>query len=165
MLSLFRKKKALGLLKENAAQERFANKIVSACIRFQQKWADFMQRHTERLSHNGKLITLSLFCLTTGSLSICLISSSVTTRKGSAFTVIHLKKLPHAIKSGDENTKASLLVTEAGFEKIQRFRFYMDSLARNPSGKKKCDSILSQRPGLMDSVLLIEKIYQSQNKK
>jgi hypothetical protein len=165
MLSLFRKKKPYGLLKENAAQERFANNIVSACIRFQQRWADFMQRHTERLSRNGKLITLSLFCLTTGSLSIYLIASSVTMGKGSVFTVIHLKKLPNAIKSGDENTKASLIATKDGFERIQRFRLYMDSLAGSPSGKKLYDSILGQRPGLMDSLFLIEKIYQSHNKK
>ncbi len=165
MLSLFRKRKTQSSVKENAAQERLANNIVSACIRFQQRWADFMQRHTERLSRNGKLIILSSFCLTAGSLSIYFIASSVTSRKASSFTMIHLKKTPYAVKSGDENTKALLIVTKAEFEKIQRFRIYMDSLARSPSGKKLRDSILSQRPGLMDSIHLIENIYQSQNKK
>lgn len=165
MLSLFRKRKAHGSLKENAAQERLANSIVSACIRFQQRWADFMQRHTERLSRNGKLIILSLFCLTAGSLSVYFIWSSVTSHKASSIPVIHLKKPPYALKSGDEDTKAWVIVSKAEYEKIQRFRFYMDSLARSPSGKHIYDSILSRRPGLMDSIFFIENIYQSQNKK
>lgn len=165
MLSLFRKRKTQSSVKENAAQERLANNIVSACIRFQQRWADFMQHHTERLSRNGKLIILSLFCLTAGSLSVYFIVSSVMSRKASSITVIHFKQPPYAVKSGDENTKALVIVSEAEYTKILRFKLYMDSLARSPSGKELYESILSERPGLMDSVLLIEKIYQSQNKK
>jgi len=165
MLSLFRKKKTKNVGKENIAQERLANNIVSACIRLQQRWANFMQRYTERLSRNGKLIALSLFCLTAGSLSIYFIASSMTSRKVSSFTVVHLTKPPYAGKSGDESTKALIIVSKAEYEKIQRFRRYMDSLARSPSDKKVYDSILIHRPGLMDSVLLIETIYLSQNKK
>lgn len=165
MLPLFRKKKNHSSIKENAAQERLASSIVSACIRFQQRWADFMQHHTERLSRNGKLIILSLFCLTAGSLSIYFIATSMMSRKAPSFTVTHLKKPLSADKSGDENTKALLIVSKDEYEKIQRFRFYMDSLARSPSGKRLYDSILSQRPGLMDSILLIENIYQSQIKR
>jgi len=165
MLSLFRKRKTQSSVKVNVAQERLANNIVSACIRFQQRWANFMQCHTERLSRNGKLIILSLFCVTAGSVSIYLIASSVTSHKASSFTVIHLKRTPYAVTAGDENTKALVIVSKAEYERIQRFRFYMDSLARSPSGKKVHDIIPIQRPGLMDSVLLIEKIYQSQYKK
>lgn len=165
MLSLFRKKKTPGSRKENAAQERLANSIVSACLRFQQKWADFMLRHTERFSRNGKLIILSLFCAAATSLSIYFIISGVTGRKASSFTVIPLKKPPYAVKAGDEKTKALVIISEEEYKKINRFRYYMDSLARSPSGKQLYDSILSHRPGLMDSILLIENIYQSQNKK
>lgn len=165
MLSLFRKNKTHGSSTENEAQERLANDIVSACFRFQRKWADFMQRHTERFSRNGKLVILSLFCVVAASLSIYLIASGVTSREASSFTVIHFKKPRYAVKTGDENTKALVIVSNDEYKKIQRFRLYMDSLARSPSGKKLHDSILRQRPGLIDSILLTEKINQSQNKK
>lgn len=165
MLSLFRKKKTKSAVKENVAQERLANNIVSTCIRLQQRWANFMQRYTERLSHNGKLIALSLFCLIAGSLSVYLIANSIMSRKASSFTVTPLKKHPYTNKSGDENTKALEIVSKAEYEKVQRFRHYMDSLARSPSGKKLYDSILINRPGVMDSILFLENIYQSQNKK
>jgi hypothetical protein len=165
MLSLFRKKKTKSAVKENVAQERLANNIVYTCIRLQQRWANFMQRYTERLSHNGKLIALSLFCLIAGSLSVYLIANSIMSRKASSFTVTPLKKPPYTNKSGDENTKALEIVSKAEYEKIQRFRYYMDSLVRSPSGKNLYDSILINRPGLMDSILFLENIYQSQNKK
>lgn len=161
MLSLFRKRKSESSIKKNDTQERLANSIVSACIRIQQKWADFMQRHTERFSRNGKLIILSFFCLSAGGLSLYLIGSSVSSRKASSITVIHLKKPSYAGKSGDENTKALVLVSKTEYEKVQRFRHYMDSLTRSPSGKILYDSILIHRPGLMDSVMIIEELYKA----
>lgn len=165
MLSLFKKKKVQASLEKNAAQEKLAKSIVSAFIRFQQRWADVMQQHTERLSRNAKLIILSLFCLTAGSISIYFIASSTTSHRASSFTVFHLKKPPYALKSGDENAKALAIITKNEYKKITRFRFYMDSLARSPTGKQLYVSIISQRPGLMDSILLVENIYQTQNKK
>lgn len=161
MLSLFRKKKTPGLPIENVAQEKLANNIVSACFRFQRKWADFMQRHTERLSRKGKLNILCLFCVAAASLSIYFIASSVTHRKASSFTVIHLKKPPYAVNAGDEKTKALVIISEDEYKKIHRFRNYMDSLARSPSGKQLYESILSQRPGLMDSIMIIEELYKA----
>ncbi len=165
MLLSFRKKKIRNALKENPAQEKIANCIVSVCILFQKKWADLMQHYTERLPRNGKLIMFSLFCIIGGSLSLYLIASSMMHGSASSFTVTQFKATPFAGKSGDENIKADIIVTKIEYKKIQHFRLYMDSLARSPSGKKVYDSILINRPGLMDSVLFIENIFQSQNKK
>ncbi len=165
MLLSFRKKKIRDALKEKAAQEKIANRVVSMCIRFQEKWADLMQHYTERLPRKGKLIMFFLFCMVGGSLSLYLIAGSMMRGSGSPLTVTHFKAPPFACKSGDENIKADIIVTKIEYQKIQNFSLYMDSLARSPSGKKVYDSILIHRPGLMDSVLFIEKIFQSQNKK
>lgn len=165
MFSLLIKKKLKDTSNRNAGQERVANCIESVCIRLQQRWAHFMQRQTERLSPSEKLIILSLFCLTTASLSLYLIASSVSGRREYSFTVTHLKRSPFAGMSGNENIKAIGIVTKAEYEKIHRFGIYMDSLARSTSGKKHYDSILTKSPGLMDSVILVENIYQSQIKK
>jgi len=164
MFSLFIKKKLKDTGTKNAARERAVNRIVTVCIHLLQRWADFMQRFTEHLSRNGKLIILSLFCLTAGSLSLFLIVRSVQGRKVSSFNVSHLKTPPYVGKSGDENTKAVVTVTQTEYEKFQRFRIYMDSLVKSPSGKKVHDSILYQRPHLMDSIFFLVRIYQSQSK-
>lgn len=165
MLLSFRKNKINDAAKANAAQEKMANRIVSVCLRFQKKWADLMQYYTEKLTRKGKLKMIILFCIIGGSLSVYLIASSMMHRSTSSFTINHYKATPFVGKSGDENTKASVIVTKTEYEKIQNFRLYMDSLARSPSGKKVYDRILKHRPGLMDSVLFIENLYQSQNKK
>ena len=165
MLPFLRKRKLPANVTENAAQDKLADRIVSACIRRQQKWADFMQRRTERLSDDGKCIVLLLFCLMAGSLSIYLVANSFLERRQSRFHIIQLSKLPITAKGGDENTKASKLISKEDYQNIQRFRHFMDSLAGSQTGRRVYDSILIHRSGLMDSLFLIEKLYQLQNDK
>ena len=165
MLLSFRKKRIRNTLKENAAQNKIANRIVFTCIRFQEKWADLMNHYTERLPRKGKLIMFFLFCILGGCLSLYLIADSMMRRPGFSFTISHFKATPFAGKSGDENIRADIIVTKIEYQRIQHFKLYMDSLDLSPSGKKIYDSILTNRTGLMDSVLFIEKIFQSQNKK
>lgn len=165
MLSLFRNKKKQKAVLENTAQDRIAKNVVGKLLRLQQRWATFMERHTERLSVKWKLIVLFFFCLCSGGLSILFIARSLMNNHATSFHVTQVKIPQHIGKSGDEKTKAVTVVTKEEYDKIQHFRKYMDSLARSPSGKKLYDNILTARPGLMDSIILIENIYQSQNKK
>lgn len=164
MLSLFKNKKKTPSAAGNAAQDRMAKNIVVWCIRQQQRWAAFMQRQMECLSGRGKLIALFLFCLVAGSLSIYLIVSSLSGKSSASVSVSRIKAPLHTGKTGDENTRSAIVITKQEYQRIERFRHYMDSLARSPSGKPLYDSILKQRPGLMDSVAFIENLYQSQTK-
>ncbi|MFC4233305.1 hypothetical protein ACFOW1_15495 [Parasediminibacterium paludis] len=124
-----------------------------------------MQRQTERLSGNGKMVMLVLFCLVTGSLSIYLFTSNLISKPSTAIPVTRIKTALSSGKSGDENTKSSVSITKHEYQRIKSFRDYMDSLARSPSGKLIYQDIIAQRPGLMDSVALVEKIYQLQSRK
>ncbi len=146
-------------------QDRIAKTIVAWCLRWQQRWASFMQQQTERLSGNGKLVMLVLFCLFTGSLSIYLCASNLIGKPSAAIPLTPIKTSLSQGKSGDENTKSSVSITRHEYLRIKRFRDYMDSLARSPSGKLVYQDIIAHRPGLMDSVALVEKIYLSQSKK
>ena len=164
MLSLFKKKKAPTPLVVNSAQDRMAKHIVAWCIRLQERWATFMQKQTERLSGNGKLIVLSLFCLVAGSLSIYLIATSLMGYPAVSIKISSIKAPLYSARSVDHDTKSSIIITREEYQRIEHFRHYMDSLATSSSGKPIYDSILKQRPGLMDSVAFIENIYQSQTK-
>lgn len=161
---LFRKKKIANAVKEDTALEGVTNSIVSVCLHFQRKWADLMQRYSERLPQGSKLIILFMFCLIASISSLYLIFSSVMHQSTSSIAITHFKAALFTGKSGDENTKATGIVAKAEYERIQHFQFYMDSLAGSSYGRKIYDSILNQRPGLIDSVLLIENVYQSQSK-
>lgn len=165
MLSFFRKKKATVSVKEAAAQDKLANRIVSVCIRWQQRWADFMQRRTERLSDNGKRIVLIMFCLMAGSLSIYPVANSFTEPRFARFHILQLSPSPNSGKAGDENTRVDIGISKSDYQRLERFRHYMDSLAASTAGRRTYDGILIHRSGLMDSLYLIEKLYQLQNKK
>ncbi len=165
MLFLFRNKKKLKPSVENDSQNRIAKNIVDKFLRLQKCWAAFMQRHTERLSAKWKVIMLLFFCLSAGGLSLLFIARSFMSNHAISFRVTQVKTPQHIGKSGDENTSVVTIVTKHEYERIQLFRKYMDSLAKSASGKKIYDSILLQRPGLMDSIVLIENIYLSQTKK
>ena len=68
----------------------------------------------------------------------------------------------HFDKTGDEVIPEAY-VDEETFYKMQGFKKYMDSLKQNKS--KQYDSIMQARPGLMDSVQVLEEIYYSQKQK
>ncbi|WP_162944812.1 hypothetical protein [Flavisolibacter nicotianae] len=71
----------------------------------------------------------------------------------------------HATQSGEENTWSPLLITKMEVERIERFRRYMDSLGESPTGRKHRDSLLALSHGLMDSLRMIETLYQLQTLK
>lgn len=165
MLSLFRNKIKQKNIREDISQDKNAKIIVDKFLRLQQQWATFMQQHIERLSIKSKVIVLVFFCLGGAGFSFLLIAKSFMGNNKTSFRVARIQNAEHIGKSGEEKILATSIVTKQEHEKIQSFRQYMDSLSRSPLGKRTYDSILITRPGLMDSVIVIENIYQSQIKK
>ncbi len=163
MLPIFSNKKKEKTASQNGNQDRIANSIVITCICLQQRCAAFMQRYAERLSTKWKAIILSVFCLCTGGFSFFLIARSLISNNQIRFNVIQFKP-PHLLKAGDELNKPPAIITKEEFKKIEHFKKYTDSLAGSSAGKKLYDSILISRPGLIDSIILLENIYQSQIK-
>jgi len=161
MLHLFKKKRTA----TNEVQDRIAQSIVTKVIRLQQRWANAMQRQTAKLSTARQRIALTIFCLAAGSLSIYLIAAGLTGHRPASFSVSRIRMPAHSIPAGDEHTRSAALITRREYERISRYHRYIDSLARSPTGKPLCDSILSSHPGLLDSLSFIENIYQSQPKK
>lgn len=91
MLSLFRNKKKQKAVVENTTQDRVAKNIVGKFLQFQQRWAAFMQRHTERLSVKRKVIVLFLFCLCGAGFSFLLIARSIMSNNTASFRVTQFK--------------------------------------------------------------------------
>jgi hypothetical protein len=163
MLFLFRNKAEQKQDKRNAAQDKIAISIVSKCIRLKSRLADYMQRKSDRLSSTVKKYWLISFCLLAVGCSLYVIVHGFRTPSDDVIYVSHIKLLEHSTKTGEANKQPSMIVTKDAFDKVQRFRYHMDSLSRSPSGKRTHDSILASRPGLIDSVLIIEEMYKITN--
>lgn len=164
MLSLFKNRKKEKRVVETNDRDRIAKAIVVKCIFWQQRWSAFMQHHSQRLSSKWKVIILTLFCLCAGGSSLFLIAKSLTGNHTLSFGITQIKNSLFQ-KSGDGKVRIDEMITKEKYDKIQRFRKYMDSLARSPSGKILYNNILITHPGLIDSMLLFENIFQLQNKK
>jgi hypothetical protein len=165
MLSLFRNRKKQNIGKHYEMQDHFLKSIVHTCIRWQSRWAFWMQRKAEKLSNKGKLIMLLVFVLLTGSYSLYLVGKSFSGNSKPSFSITSIKKPAHVQENGDKSKHTNAVISKSEYERIHRFKQYMDSLAHSSTGKVLYDSIVALRPGLMDSIQLIENIYQSQIKK
>lgn len=113
----------------------------------------------------GKMkILLVCFCLAGGGLSTFFVYDALfnNKKKSPSYTVepIHVPK--YYDRSGEEFRRQGYNVDENMITQILHFEQYMDSLRNSPSGRILYDSILSTRPGLMDSVALIKMMYQQE---
>ncbi|WP_423147792.1 hypothetical protein [Rubrolithibacter danxiaensis] len=157
-------KKNRNAIGQKDVQDKIEGSILRECMRMQAGWAAWMQRKTERLSVKVKVVMLLLFCFFASTYSIYLISDSLLGKYTLSFEIASIKKPGYAQLPGDENTKASIVINEDAYQKIHHFKAYLDNLSNSPLGKERYDSIVKHNPDLMDSIKLIENIYQSQNK-
>lgn len=132
--------------------------------RLQGSWADWMMRRTEKFSRRTWVVLLVLFVLSVSTYSVYLAMNAFAGKGSNSITITPIKKPKYTTETGEAN-KEAVEVSEAEYSRIKKFRVYMDSLTRSPSGRILYDSITSHRPGLMDSVRFIENYYQQLKQK
>ncbi len=126
--------------------------------RRQRQAADFLNRKTARLGRKQWIMGLALFCLLFGGASIYTIWQSMVAPV--ATIGIERVSVPaHAtLPVGERPSEAELTGQELG--RILWFRHFLDSLQQSESGKAIYDSFARHRPGLLDSLAFIERVYQ-----
>lgn len=159
-MKLFSKRKESNPEKVNP----ISNRIQAGYKHLQTGWAKWMVKRTQKFSRRTWIVLLILFVLSTSTYSAYLAVSAFTKKESNSITIMPIKKLKHATETGEPPIEAAE-VSEAEYSRIKKFRMYMDSLARSPSGKILYKSITRHRPGLMDSVRLIENYYQQLKQK
>jgi hypothetical protein len=165
MVFLFRKKNKTKTAGVDEVHDRILKQTVNTCLRMQTGWALWMGRRTEHLSRKTLLLLLLTFIALAGGYNIYLIGQSFSGDQANAISITPIKKPGHVLQAGDAASQPYMIVSKTDYQGIIRFRGYMDSLTRSPSGKAAYDSIILNRPGLLDSIRFIEEIYQSQTKK
>lgn len=130
----------------------------------QTKWAKWMGRRTENLSRRKLILLLLVFIALAAGRSIFLIGRSVSGNRASTVSVSQVNVPKHVMKTGEAVPKEDWTIGKDVYQRITHFREYMDSLAQSPDGKAVYDSLVASRPGLLDSIKLVEKIYQPQMK-
>ncbi|MBL7738140.1 MAG: hypothetical protein JNK14_02900 [Chitinophagaceae bacterium] len=163
---LFKKKKKELQSEENTTMsDKVAGKIAGVGIKAQRLFAERMNKLFMKTDYKRLKLILIFFCVSAGGYSIYLIANSVFSaeRKQKSFEIQQMDIPKHFNKTGDETVMPEAIIDEQTYLQIQDFRKHMDSLKLNRT--TEYDSILQARPGLMDSVQVLEQIYLSQKQK
>lgn len=110
----------------------------------------FAQR-INQLSPLKKKIAVIFFCILLSFISAQIIIKTIFL-KTPDIILIHHAVLPQHIGKANRQ-QPSFFISPADFERIEKIKKNLDS------------NVIKQRPGLMDSIILFEKIYYSQSKK
>jgi len=161
---MWRKSKSKTVLsKANASQDLLAIKIARAGIKIQNLFATFLAKQTAKLSASKLKIIVVLFIIAWLIAIMYFISSDFANVKPhNTVYISHLKHPSLAGRTVSEKSIPVFTITEDEFKEMQLFRKYMDSLGKHAI--KSYDSILLSRPGLMDSILILEQMYNHQKK-
>ena len=161
-MRLFKRKEKEQNAAKSSASDKVAGKIAGFIVKVQTKFADVMNRNFSGISTKRMKIFLFLFCLVSGGLSIYYIVNTVFShdKKNNSFKIDQVNVPMHYDKTGDELTHPQIFVDDETMKNIESFKQYMDSLKTKST--KQYDSIMLERPGLMDSIKMLEEIYYSQ---
>lgn len=136
-------------------------RISSRWNAFKERMANYLQQKSELVSVTTKKYGLLFFCLVFGGISIAIIFHSVMADE--QFKIVTKISNPKNLIQEQKNfTQTDSSVTKQEFNKVENFKNYLFQLRADSSGRKKFDSILKERPGLMDSINLFEKMYLQQ---
>lgn len=160
-----KKKKELQSEEKTTMSDKVAGKIAGVGIKAQRLFAERMNKLFMKTDYKRLKLILIFFCVSAGGYSIYLIANSVFSaeQKQQSFEIQQMDIPKHFNKTGDETVMPEATVDEQTYLQMQDFRKYMDSLKLNRTNEY--DSILQARPGLMDSVQVLEQIYLSQKQK
>jgi hypothetical protein len=141
---------------KESAKKGLAERIAFVILKIQRKWATGMQTMTIGLSIRKLKVYVVLITLTVTGYTTYLVYSSFTDSQTRLPRMGSIQK-PLMPKFDQEytNHKDTLMLI-----RLKKFRKYMDSLAVSESGKKISDSLLRQRPGLLDSLSQLEELLK-----
>lgn len=161
MQFLFKRSKKRPESNGTAMGNSLATYLEKGYLYAQSKWAQWMTKQTAKLSFASQLVIWGFFIACVSGYSIYLIGISFSDSDSNTITVTPIVKPVKTFSTDDRTINKNSSVSKIELDKIIRFRAYIDSLARSPTGKRVLDSITDKRPRLLDSLAGIEHYYQS----
>lgn len=136
-----------------------AGKIAKGILTVQKRFADGMSAVTKKWKAKQQLIFLYLVCLVLGGLSIIAVIKPFNDKKNTLEkpSSIHFPKLV-------QPKEYKIIITDNEITKIHALKQRLDSLSKTKEGKLKTEQLFKRRPGLFDSLEMVEQMYYSQKK-
>ncbi|RKE47181.1 hypothetical protein [Sphingobacterium detergens] len=155
MIQLFKKRP-----KGNAQiKDKIAHVVAACLVRVQQSWAGWMNRQSDRCNPKLRGAILIIFLMAMAAIGITMIMGGFK----SSYKIIAgtgAISMPTVKQAEQKHVKANK--ADETLQRIEKFRLYLDSLSKTEEGKIKLESINLLRPGLRDSIKMVERIYKQQ---
>ena len=149
---------------DNPLHDKAAKGIAGFILKVQMGFARFMEKRTARFGRSRKIVLMGVIVLVFGGLSVRSVVTVFTSPPSANHFMPEQIRVPE-YEAAEEIPEHNESIPEDVMEKIKLFRIYMDSLNGSSSGQLVYDSILLARPGLMDSIKLLEEKFNQQQKK
>lgn len=153
-----RRKEGSGKL--NIAADKVAVKVVAVIESVQQLFGKTMNKSFEKMSRKKLKWIVCVFVVVCGSYSLYLIGSVLhDAKRNNTFSVEQMYRPTNSDTLMTQSDVQGSL-DERSFPKIQVYRLFLDSI--KVVNRPLYDQILSEQPGLLDSMKRLEDIYYSQ---
>jgi hypothetical protein len=146
---MFKRKKKVE--KENPLQDKVAGKIAGLFILLQTKFGTTMNKRFASMNVKKVKRVLLIFCVVSGGLSIYFFAEAIVSKPKPGFKIEQVRMPQHFDQSGDEVMEN--VMPDDIYEQIQDYKRYLDSIGQ------------PIRPGLADSMRILEEIYLQQKQK
>ena len=156
-MKLFRKSNK----KESGLSDKAAGWVASGILKTQQKFANALGKISASWKTKQQWIFLYMVCLVFGGLSTIAIIKPFNKKPRN-----NLSK-PAAIKtvrSIPDEKAYTVRITDNEIQHVHAFKHTLDSISKTAEGMIKVKNLLASRPGLMDSLEMVEQLYYSQKK-
>ena len=128
-----------------------AEKIAGAGLRLQQQFAKVMNNLVAGIPKRKLKIVVVVFCVVGGGFSLYLVADALFGAQRKKSIQITPMKVPRYVdKTATEVREVEGTVSDDMYRQIQRYKHYMDSMQ------------ITIRPGLLDSMKVLEQIYKTQ---
>lgn len=112
---------------------------------------------------SGKIALLILFCLFIGSIYCYVVQRSLSGEQQLSLARGKIQTPGNIVQDAPSPT-SNLHFHSDDYKQVQVFKDFLDSLARVPNGQVIFDSLIRVRSGLIDSIIILDNLYQYQSK-
>lgn len=140
--------------------DRAARKGAGIIISLQRKWAESMHQLTRNWTVTQKKIALVCFCTLLGAHSGIALYQAFNPRPKKQ-TVIPVTRIRQPLIQ--ESRIRAPSSGDPAYRRVRQIHAWLDSLQTTTEGRKRYDSLMKKRPGLMDTIITIENFYQIPN--
>ena len=158
-MKLFRRNKSQT---NSPLTDKAAGWIANGILKVQNKFANVLGKISASWKTKQQLIFFSMIWIVLGGLSVVAIVKPFDKKSANIISRPAAIKTPRMIP--DEN-RNSIIITDNEITQVHLFKHSLDSISKTGEGKIKVKNLLAQRPGLMDSLEMVEQLYYSQKNK